>query len=221
MVCEIFFFHVFFKRFRLFIRHREKRQYLVFGFFSIVFASCSTFSSFPPPSADSLWAWQVRKPELTQLQTWQFVGRVVVKTEDDSWSGLIYWDQQPGLYQIDFKTPLGQSMLQLQGDADSAVLKLANKKEFRAEDAETLIYNKLGWGLPINTLVSWVIGIPAPTEKYEFKLDEQGRLLKLKQADWDIDFKRYAPTDTLELPKKIFLSNDNLNIRLVIDRWVM
>ncbi len=218
MVCEIFFFPHWLQ---LYLTGKENWRYLVFGIFCIAITGCSTFSSFSPPSADSLQAWQARKSGLMQLKTWQFVGRVIVKTEDDSWSGLIYWDQQPDLYQIDFKTPLGQSMLQMQGDADSAVLKLANEKEFHAADAETLLYNKLGWGLPIKTLVSWVVGIPAPAEKHEFKLDAQGRLLALKQADWDIHFKRYAATDTLELPKKIFLSNDNLNIRLVIDRWVM
>ncbi|NOX42556.1 MAG: outer membrane lipoprotein LolB [Gammaproteobacteria bacterium] len=182
---------------------------------------CSILSSFPAPSAESLRAWQARKSDLIQLQTWQFVGRVIVNTEDDSWSGIIYWDQHLDAYQIDFKTPLGQSMLQLQGDEDSAVLKLANEKEYRADDAETLIYNKLGWGLPVKTLVSWVTGMPSPAEDYEFMLDEQGRLIKLKQSDWDIQFKRYAQTDKLELPRIIFMESDALNIRLVIDKWVM
>lgn len=186
----------------------------------IYLAGCST-ASFKPPSSDALHAWQVRKPELVQVQGWQFSGRVVIKTEDESWNGIIIWDQQPDAYLIDFKTPLGQSVLQLTGDEKEAVLRLSDQKELRAADGESLIHSQLGWSLPIHTLVSWVKGVPASDVEHEFLLDDSGRMLKLKQSDWDIDFKRYTRVKELELPNKLFMENEALNIRLVIDKWVL
>jgi len=193
----------------------------VFCILGITLSGCATFSSFAPPSADSLQAWQARTPQLMQLQTWKFVGRVVVKAGGDSWSGSIVWAQQLDAYQIDFKTPLGQSMLQLQGRAGSAVLRLANDKQYQANDVEKLMYSQLGWDLPIKTLMSWVIGKPAPVTEYEFKLDDSGRLKELKQGDWDVHYKRYAAINKLDLPKVLFLDGEEVNIRLVIDKWML
>ena len=184
--------------------------------------ACAT-PSFPPPSVESFTAWQARKPSLDQLRTWQLTGRVVIKTEDDTFSGVIFWSQEPDAYQIDFKTPLGQSVLQLQGNSQHVVMTLPNQKQYQAENAESLMYNKLGWGLPIKALASWAAGLPVADAEQEFLLDADGHIQKLRQSGWNIHYKRYTRAGVLQLPNKIFMDNndDELNIRLVIDKWIL
>ena len=49
--------------------------------------------------------------------------------------------------------------------------------------------------------------------------DEEGQLSRLRQADWHIDYPAYQQSDGLSLPRKVFLENTELSVRLVIDRW--
>ena len=184
--------------------------------------ACAT-PSFPPPSVESFAAWQTRKSSLDQLRTWQLTGRVVITTEDDTFSGVIFWSQEPDAYQIDFKTPLGQSVLQLQGTSQHVVMTLPNQKQYQAENAESLMYNQLGWGLPIKALASWAAGLPVADAEQEFLLDADGHIQKLRQSGWNIHYKRYTRAGALQLPNKIFMDNndDELNIRLVIDKWIL
>lgn len=187
-----------------------------------ILTACAT-PSFPPSSTESLQTWQARKPDLVQLQTWRLTGRVVIKTEDDTFTGVIFWSQEPDAYQIDFKTPLGQSVLQLQGTSQHVVLTLPNQKQYQAGNAESLMYNQLGWGLPIEALASWAAGLPVADAEQEFLLDADGRIQELRQSGWNIHYKRYTRAGVLELPNKIFMDNDDdeLNIRLVIDKWIL
>jgi len=51
--------------------------------------------------------------------------------------------------------------------------------------------------------------------------DEAGRLARLQQSHWLIEYPAYARVDGLVLPRKVYLENDELSVRLVIDRWTL
>lgn len=203
------------------------RQLLVLFFGAVFIAGCATNPVYTSPSRPALESWQKRHQLLSSMNNWKLRGRVVIKAENEGWNGTIFWKQSPDSYHIDFMTPLGQNVMQLDGDKSQVVLKLADNREFRADDAESLLYQQLGWGLPVTTLVHWVTGIPAPQSWHNVTLDSSGRISQLEQSDWNVQFKRYISLDSpvnsseagLELPNKIFMDKDDISLRLVIAGW--
>jgi len=51
------------------------------------------------------------------------------------------------------------------------------------------------------------------------QVDEQGRITERQQADWNISIKRYMDVDGLDLPGKIFMHNDHVKLKLIIQTW--
>lgn len=188
-------------------------------FVGLVLVGCSTVPIISPPSPEVLNAWQVRRQHLVGLRSWRLEGRFAIRTEADGWSGMLYWDQYVDGFDIRLTTLLGQGMVQLHGDPRAAVLRMSATEVYYADDVETLVYEQLGWSLPISLLRFWILGLPGPNHVKSIQLDQQGRLLQLQQAGWNINFKRYTRLDGVELPGKIFLESEDLTFRLVVDQW--
>ncbi len=133
------------------------------------------------------------------------------------------WRQEGGNYDISLGSPLGQDVLQLQGDAQGVSLRTAQGTDFAA-DGETLLYRRLGLRLPVSGLRYWVLGLPdpaAPVGAQDREVDGLGHLTRLRQSGWDIEFRRYGPVTTIDLPDKIFLTNQavRLEVRLAVEQW--
>jgi outer membrane lipoprotein LolB len=152
---------------------------------------------------------------------WVLNARIVASNEDDSWNGKLYWQQGKDRYQVNFVAPIGQGGLQLDGRPGQVEMRTSDGHVMAAADAESLLYQQLGWRLPLSKLRFWVRGIPAPSSHNMpvLAFDEDGRLSRLRQADWRIDYPAYQQTDGPMLPRKVFLENTDLSVRLVIDRW--
>jgi len=84
-----------------------------------------------------------------------------------------------------------------------------------APDAETLTHDALGYALPVAGLVWWVQALPDPARPFEASRDASGRLERLKQDGWTIDYLQYVEAR----PRKLTLHRDGLEIRLVADAW--
>ncbi|MDA1107105.1 MAG: lipoprotein insertase outer membrane protein LolB [Proteobacteria bacterium] len=208
------------------------KQALLIGL-ALAIGACSTLPVPPTPAADGAAEtfWQQRQLALTALQSWTLNGRIAVLTAQQGWHAGVRWMEQDGEYHIHLDAPLGQGAAEISGNRAGVVLRTSDG-EFSAVSAEDLLEQHLGWRLPVSGLRYWVRGLPdtrAPVEGQA--LDATGRLMHLRQAGWDIEFKRYAPAGLLELPDKIFLTNNSagtgavigtdtaLEIRLIIERW--
>lgn len=191
----------------------------------LLLAACQELPLVSSSGVDPEQAWQARQKILSTLQSWDLTGRIGVQTEKDSWQASLRWDQSPDSYAIRLSTPLGQEVMQLHGNASGVTMRTSDGEEL-AEDAETLMTKRLGWSLPVSGLRYWVLGVadpqaplPATADK---ELDGLGRLTRLHQSGWDIEFRRYVTVNNVELPDKIFLSNKQgvqLNVRLAVEQW--
>lgn len=170
-----------------------------------------------PPAADPAQAWQAHRQQLAGVQNWQITGRIAIRTEDEGWHASLDWHQQAQGYLINLTGPLGQGSVQLEGDGRRVTLR-SGEEAVVDDDPERLLYHQLGWRVPVPALRYWVVGLPAPGPA-EQELNEQGLLARLRQADWSIEFRDYAPQDGLVLPGRIFVSNHKAQVRLVIDRF--
>lgn len=147
-------------------------------------------------------------------------GRVSVKTNEESFSGGMTWRHDPEQQELLLRTPLGQGVAELRGDAQGIVLRDSQGQMHRAEDAETLVHQALGVTLPLEGLAWWVVGNPRPGASYQAEADSEGHLAVLNQDGWHIDFSRYTQSGAYLLPGKLVARRrDDLEIRLVVDQW--
>lgn len=172
-------------------------------------------------------AWRARQSELRPVTSWNIHGRFTVRTADQGWHATLDWERDGERHRMDFTGPLGRGHLRLVQDAHGAELTDANRRTWRAENAERILFRATGWSLPLDGLNYWILGLPMPATASDQQLDGQGRLKKLSQSGWDIEFLEYARYGSAELPVKMFVKKDRvrnpegdmLEARLFIERW--
>lgn len=182
----------------------------------LTLAACATV---PHPQTAAPTEWQQHQADVAALQQWQLQARVSVVSEGNGWSGKLLWQQRDETYQLQFNAPLGQGAFRLQGGEGGVVMELSNGQVFSAANAEALIYEQLGWRFPLHELRYWVVGVPAPGTSPRLTFHAEGSLASLAQSHWRVRFPDYVQVDDMRLPKKIYLDNTELKVRLVVDRW--
>jgi len=180
-------------------------------------AGCAVKPPRPPATSREL-AWQERQALLQPVQQWKLTGRLAIKTGDEGGNATFIWQQNPDSFQMQLVAPLGQGSLQLSGDAQGALLRDSDGRSAVAADAEILLLEQLGWRIPVRDLRYWVLGLAAPGQA-SIELDEFGRLARLRQDDWEVTFLDYSMEGSTELPARIFITNHQAQVRLVIKRW--
>jgi outer membrane lipoprotein LolB len=158
---------------------------------------------------------------LADISAWDFKGRLSLKTHNEAWTGKVRWRQSGEEFRLHFNSPTGQGAVQLMSNPQFGVeMRAAEGGVFYADDAETLLYDHTGWRLPVSGLRLWVMGLPdGNREISQLRFDEIGRIQLLEQYHWQIQYLQYQQVGTLDLPRKISLQNDKLDLRIVIDQW--
>ena len=154
-----------------------------------------------------------------QAQVFSLEGRISVHYGEESLSGKFSWNHAPQADQLSLSTPLGNQIAQISRDGAGVILVNSRQERFGAPDVETLTEQQLGWRLPLAGLVDWVRGQPQGAAA-EAERDASGRLTKLKEAGWVID---YTYADAGIRPQRLILNYPRaekpLEIRLVVDSW--
>lgn len=185
-------------------------------------AGCAALTPAPEERAAPTGAdWRQHAGRVATLENWFLKGRIALRTEQDSWSATLHWRQQAGHYNLRVLAPLGQGSVELQGgDGEPIVLTTSDNQRFSAADAESLMQQQLGWSVPVQGLKYWVRGLPAPgLEIRAATPDSRGRIRTLDQMGWHIEFKDYVEALGRELPRKMELVNDHLELKLVVQDW--
>jgi outer membrane lipoprotein LolB len=107
----------------------------------------------------------------------------------------------------------------LTGQPGHVMLETASGKKFVANSLEQLFVQQTGLNLPVSDLYFWIRGLPVPNLPMQKQFDPYGRLSLLTQQDWQIQFLRYTHANQLDLPNKIFIKNQHINLKLVITTW--
>lgn len=166
-------------------------------------------------------AWEVHRANVQSLQTWKLKGRVAGKSNNEGFRAGVHWNQLQHNFIIDLHGPLGRKVAVITGKETGVQLKTSKGKSFQADDPEELMQSLFGYSLPVNGLRHWLLGIPDPKQKHaDLTLDEQGRLMQLKQSGWLIDYKRYHNSAPV-LPALIQISNPTLNANIKVDSWML
>ncbi|MFO1434031.1 MAG: lipoprotein insertase outer membrane protein LolB [Candidatus Competibacteraceae bacterium] len=180
----------------------------------VLLAGCAT-----PVETATHPAWPARQRALSALRDWSVNGRLAVTTTQEGWHVSLYWVQQGPVYTIDLIGPLGQGRVRIQGDAQGVGLRTADGQFQRAGNADELLARTVGVRIPLNGLLYWMRGLPDPGQPSTLALDEQGRLSRLEQGGWRIEYLDYMPVAALELPRRMRATQGEIKVQVLVSDW--
>lgn len=153
------------------------------------------------------------------VQGFYLSGRIGVQYDGQGFSGSLQWRHGGAADEILILSPLGQGVARIIRNAQGVMLTTSDEQVYHARDAESLTRQELGWELPLQGLQYWVLGLAAPGSEAGREWDQEKRLSQLRQDHWRIDYLNYRSAQGLSLPGKIVMSNDRIEVKLVIDHW--
>lgn len=164
--------------------------------------------------------WLLRRADLSAVTNWKFRGRSSILQGTESWQAGLRWQQQSGDYALEILGPFSMGGLKIEGDGNTVILTLNDGQKIEETEVEKLIMSVTGLMLPVTALRDWVRGLPAEnlplTEKI---LNNNAEITEMQQGEWKVEFPEYISVADITLPRKVFVGNANLRLRLVIDRW--
>jgi outer membrane lipoprotein LolB len=98
-------------------------------------------------------------------------------------------------------TPTGQGIAQIVREGEAVLLKTAEPREYRSNDAEDLTERVLGFRVPLVGLADWVQGRPSP---------------ELEKRGWKIE---YQERDEQRRPTRLRITYPGVELRLAVTQW--
>lgn len=185
----------------------------------LVLTGCASLQTTPQQSASSPEVYQRHLATLNDIHSFNIQGRIGVQADGRGFSGATRWQHAGERDTIGLYSPLGGQVANIEKSDSGVVLTDGDGKTYAARDAETLTQQAMGWALPMRGLPDWALGRPtsAPVELAIW--DAEGKLLRLKQSGWDIQYQAYVAAEGRQLPSRISLSSPKLNLKLLVERW--
>lgn len=163
-------------------------------------------------------AWTLHNQKLDSIEAWNIDGRISLRLEDEAWHASLLWQQIDQAYHIRLFGPFGAGTILLDGSPQAVVLS-QDGEQLHSQDPEKLLSERLGWHVPLNGLRYWAVGKTMPGKPAKMEFNKTGQLATLQQQGWQIRYRRYVNIDGYQLPGKIFMDNQGLDVRIIIDRW--
>lgn len=148
-------------------------------------------------------------------QVFAMQGRVSVQYGDQSLSGQLHWVAEAASDEVLLSSPLGQGVAGISRNNQGVRLTRPGEPPVMAENVEDLTQSVLGFRLPLAGLRYWIQAKPDPARHSVVRLDAGGGVERIVQDGWQIDYPQYDQNR----PRKIHVTREGLEIRLVIDEW--
>ena len=187
----------------------------------LALAACGTIPQRNPVGATATEAlWAQRRNQLAAIAAFSLQGRIAGGGVLGG-SGDLNWQQTGDRSQVLFSGALGVGAIRIEGSPDDFSIRTRDG-EYRADEARALLRERLGGELPLADLRYWILGMPRPGDAAALALDEAGRLSRLDQDGWHLDYLDYrswAGEPGIDLPHKLTLKRGDSKWRVVIDVW--
>ena len=156
---------------------------------------------------------------LKSISSFEVQGRIGIQTNPKGFSGSLVWQHGANSDDIALFSPLGSQLASIKRSSSAITLTDGNGNSYSAIDAETLTRDVLGWQLPLTGLSDWVLGRPSAAPIARSIWNAQGQLTHLEQDGWNIEYDNYQQQGAYILPGKIYLKSEQLNLKLLIEKW--
>jgi len=143
-------------------------------------------------------------------------GRIATRYKDEAASGNVAWRHSSESDELLITTPVGSSVARIVRNGNEVVLTTAEPRDYRANDAEALTEQVLGFRIPLTGLTDWVRGKAVEGSPASVTRDSQGRIAVLEQNGWQVEYQEYRPDG---LPTRMKLLFPGIELRLAIHEW--
>lgn len=187
-------------------------------------SSCSTLPTTPEPPLPTpvgtpAELHQQHLAQQAQIDQFFLQARIGIQTGNKGSSGTIRWQHHATDDTISMLSPVAGTVARITANAEGVTLSQNDGTVLQAADAETLTQQQLGWRLPLRGLPDWALGRPTRHLVNSVEWDHIGRITRLEQDGWQIEYPEYMEAFGYRLPRKINLRNDKLTLKLIIERW--
>lgn len=196
---------------------------IVLSLLALTLSGCSTLKPQAPATDTQYYDWSQLRTQLLEQTSWQLMGKVGIRTSDESMTAAINnWTQVDDYFVVELSsTFLGLGSSRLFGNSSYLTLAEAGEEPITSNQPNELIESTLGLPLPIAFLCHWIKALPTPDAEFEIELNPQGLPKTITQHQWHIQFSNYAPQRGIPLPGKIKLERNDTRITLAIKKWTL
>lgn len=201
--------------------YRPLRAFCLGGLILLIQA-CSLFET-KDTTVESGYLWSELEPKLSTLTSWELLGKVNIRTPEESVTAAINsWKQNGEIFNIDLSsTFLGLGATNISGTRHFVTLIESGEKPLISNQPNELINQALGLPLPITNLQYWIRALPNLDSQADITFSESGLPQFIRQDNWQIEYSRYSQDHAFPLPEKIKLTRDSIRITLVIKEWTL
>lgn len=158
-------------------------------------------------------------PPAAPFDAFHLTGRVSVRHGEEGFSGTLDWWHRPEADEVEILGPLGQGVARLVRSPEGAMLTGSDRQTHRAADVDSLTEAILGWRLPLGQLGHWVQARPAPGSAAAMVRDGEGRVVRLEQDGWRIEYGGWRAVAAGVLPGRLVVNGRGLRLKLLVDVW--
>jgi outer membrane lipoprotein LolB len=170
------------------------------------------------PDAALMQAQLERETALAARTDWSLSGRIAISNGKDGGSGRIDWKQHGADFDIRLSAPVTRQSWRMVRESGHVRLEGLDGGTLEGSDAEALLYQALGWQVPVDALASWARGARASSDaQLEFGADGLPSLLT--EDDWSVEYRAWDNAGDPPRPKKVFATQGDAKVRLSVDRW--
>lgn len=163
--------------------------------------------------------WEMRRDVLGALEQWELVGRIGIRTPEDSSSGSLSWRQQGTGFRAEIDGPLGIGGVQMAGDPSAVTLKGSRIETVTVPDPERELWRQTGLRVPVSGLRYWLLGVPLPGEPFDIVFGDDGLPARMAQSGWQIDYTEYRQWSLNALPRKIRAESGDTRLTIIVRNW--
>jgi outer membrane lipoprotein LolB len=171
------------------------------------------------PDAALLQAQAVREAALATRPDWTLSGHIAISDGKDGGSGRIDWKQHGTDFDIRLSAPVTRQSWRLVREGDRVRLEGLQGGTREGSDAQALLYQALGWLVPVDALSAWARGARASSNAAQLQFGVDGLPSLLTEDDWSVDYRAWDTASNPPRPKKVFASQGDAKVRLSVDSW--
>ena len=156
----------------------------------------------------------------TAFDNWRLIGKIGMQRDGKGFNAEIQWRQAYQDFNLRISAPLNGGTFMMAGGERGVSLTTPKGETYQARDAESLMQRHLGWTIPLAGARYWVRGIPDPALSFTQAVrDDEDRLTDFVQAGWRVSVLDYSIEHGMALPKRLFLTRDEIKVRFAIRAW--
>ena len=147
-------------------------------------------------------------------------GKFGVSDGSDGYSARFNWQQRSDTYDIEVWGPLGQGRTFLRGDG--RLMHVQRGAGVVAQGVpESVMYENLGWSLPLHVLPAWMRGEPQGDIEFADAIyDNEGRFTQFAQVGWLVSLSKYKTRTGVETPARIVATNGPRKVTVVVHEFL-